>query len=439
MLMKKLYLIALATATALSASATANKQIVEITAGTTESAATLHRPEKVAESYKPLTIEKILPKDMASTKAANADYDYSTTEWETLGEGQYYDGFICPIYSQTNTAVTVTIEVAKDNPSLYRVVNPWPSVVASDYLIIDASDPEFVIVPKQRTLIEDSVDGVTDIASISWVALDYNLTKDVFLANFSEYNIYMQDKVIYFPAESAQVQWPEAPEDSEYGTDATEWYTYQKEQGYLQLPGGQVTSQWESIGTGKIFEGFLCTVFGKTAGEYDVEILKHTQSEGVYKVKNAYGLSFSSNADLVLDASDPSNVIFELQTTGVTATGRGETYIMSYSYNYTEAEMAENYPTKFITLSDGKVNIPVQSVYLHWPDFEGYENSIFNNSYAVESWIQIPSNGVEGVEIDDDTDAPVEYFNLQGIKVDKPSSGLYIRRQGSTTTKVAIK
>lgn len=35
--------------------------------------------------------------------------------------------------------------------------------------------------------------------------------------------------------------------------------------------------------------------------------------------------------------------------------------------------------------------------------------------------------------------APVEYYNLQGIKVANPESGLYIRRQGKTTTKVIVK
>ena len=34
--------------------------------------------------------------------------------------------------------------------------------------------------------------------------------------------------------------------------------------------------------------------------------------------------------------------------------------------------------------------------------------------------------------------APVEYYNLQGVRVENPSNGLYIRRQGSKITKVII-
>ncbi len=45
--------------------------------------------------------------------------------------------------------------------------------------------------------------------------------------------------------------------------------------------------------------------------------------------------------------------------------------------------------------------------------------------------------GVDAVVAD--TEAPVEYFNLQGIRVAQPENGLYIRRQGSTVTKVLVK
>ena len=39
----------------------------------------------------------------------------------------------------------------------------------------------------------------------------------------------------------------------------------------------------------------------------------------------------------------------------------------------------------------------------------------------------------------DNADAPIEYFNMQGMRVDTPENGLYIRRQGNTVTKVLVK
>lgn len=45
--------------------------------------------------------------------------------------------------------------------------------------------------------------------------------------------------------------------------------------------------------------------------------------------------------------------------------------------------------------------------------------------------------GIENVEIEES--APVEYFNLQGVKVAEPTPGLYIMRQGNKTAKVVVK
>lgn len=39
-------------------------------------------------------------------------------------------------------------------------------------------------------------------------------------------------------------------------------------------------------------------------------------------------------------------------------------------------------------------------------------------------------------EVITDTEAPVEYYNLQGIRVDNPRGGIFVRRQGNNVTKV---
>lgn len=48
-----------------------------------------------------------------------------------------------------------------------------------------------------------------------------------------------------------------------------------------------------------------------------------------------------------------------------------------------------------------------------------------------------PQGGVDRVETDGNvTDGPVEYFNLQGVRVSNPGHGLYIRRQGGKAEKI---
>lgn len=48
------------------------------------------------------------------------------------------------------------------------------------------------------------------------------------------------------------------------------------------------------------------------------------------------------------------------------------------------------------------------------------------------------TTGVDDINADD-ANAPVEYYNLQGIRVINPNAGVYIRRQGNTVTKVLVK
>ena len=47
--------------------------------------------------------------------------------------------------------------------------------------------------------------------------------------------------------------------------------------------------------------------------------------------------------------------------------------------------------------------------------------------------------GINKVTIDNDANAPVEYYNLQGVKVTNPSNGVFIKVQGKKSEKVYIK
>lgn len=49
-------------------------------------------------------------------------------------------------------------------------------------------------------------------------------------------------------------------------------------------------------------------------------------------------------------------------------------------------------------------------------------------------------SGVENIEAVVDENAPVEYFNLQGVRVANPAEGgIYIRRQGNKVSKILVK
>ena len=53
--------------------------------------------------------------------------------------------------------------------------------------------------------------------------------------------------------------------------------------------------------------------------------------------------------------------------------------------------------------------------------------------------VKMYSSGVECVGIDADNEYEAEYFNLQGVKVENPSNGIYIRRANGKVSKVFVK
>lgn len=63
---------------------------------------------------------------------------------------------------------------------------------------------------------------------------------------------------------------------------------------------------------------------------------------------------------------------------------------------------------------------------------------------AAEEWknftnyVALPGDSGIDSAVADEADAPAVYYNLQGVRVDNPEKGLYIKRQGNKTTKVVL-
>lgn len=62
----------------------------------------------------------------------------------------------------------------------------------------------------------------------------------------------------------------------------------------------------------------------------------------------------------------------------------------------------------------------------------------FSTGVPVVTLADTDQTGVNGIEADE-ANAEVEFYNLQGIRVENPAAGLYIRRQGNSTAKVYIR
>lgn len=103
------------------------------------------------------------------------------------------------------------------------------------------------------------------------------------------------------------------------------------------------------------------------------------------------------------------------------------------------------HPTKNSHFFDAQASSPTSTITIKVTDE-------FGNVYTEEmvrpkefSMAQYMAGGPEGrpssvTELDsDDADAPVEYYNLYGVRVENPSKGVYIKRQGRKATKVMLR
>lgn len=150
----------------------------------------------------------------------------------------------------------------------------------------------------------------------------------------------------------------------------------------------------------------------------------------------------------------------------ITSAEAGWRIVMDYEVNSDEAafSMTTNYgktniPGFIGSVEDGtRTNMPLSEsgsyTYtitqeaidkLPSSDFNGWDGSIriigqgFNITKLVLVRSVSGSSGITDVVADDNNNAPVEYYNLQGVKVINPSNGIYIRRQGSKVIKVMFK
>ena len=83
--------------------------------------------------------------------------------------------------------------------------------------------------------------------------------------------------------------------------------------------------------------------------------------------------------------------------------------------------------TVTLDAENSKATIKVSNVHA---DHDGQKEHIYNFSFVTTP------TGIEDIEA---SEAAVEYYNLQGIRVANPENGIYIRRQGNKVTKVYVK
>ena len=112
------------------------------------------------------------------------------------------------------------------------------------------------------------------------------------------------------------------------------------------------------------------------------------------------------------------------------------------SFNFYETAAEGNCYWDIAIDADGNAKISNKGragAYLSWKAYNQDFELVTTDKEA--GTIQLYVNSEAGVNdiVVDEANAPVEYYNLQGVRVANPENGLYIRVQGKKATKVLVK
>ena len=162
------------------------------------------------------------------------------------------------------------------------------------------------------------------------------------------------------------------------------------------------------------------TVFVADAGPVTAAGYSDLISASAYSWKSMFNdsdISCNWRIEGVLKKADNNAT---LKAAGVKAAVEGVTYNV-----YCNNELV----VEGLTSTEYTVINPAEGKYVVTSVADGVESAESNVVYFYPS-------GVEENIVDDN--APVEYFNLQGVKVARPENGIFIKKQGSRTSKVVL-
>ncbi len=162
-------------------------------------------------------------------------------------------------------------------------------------------------------------------------------------------------------------------------------------------------------------------------------------------VLTVYSFAGMFDVPMTIDAAAKTLTANNVQVTSITDV---KAYLSEQAADGSNAAGSRKYVLKSTyTVADGKTTVTVPDWNAFYYQFGVGEASYFwpmSNTKIVFDFDldELASAGVDGIAADAavDANAPVEYFNLQGIRVATPEAGqLLIKRQGNKATKVVIR
>lgn len=265
------------------------------------------------------------------------------------------------------------------------------------------------------------------------------------------------------------------PEGYVFGAgDTTEGFYFVANNTSVQkadVPDDELNLGWKSVGMATFQDGWILPALcgGEQANPeywYEVELQQCEDDENLYRLVNPYGAKYcpfaeynefaDRNGFIQFNVKDPDHVYFDVvpanfansqQDISQTYCYNLFTYIMDY-YGWSFEDAIEEYDKQvsWTTFKDGVVTVPTvfeKGIYDNNALFgiEGHAMGGYSwgTSISMEAKIFFPKeNGID--DIIDNSNAPVKYFNLQGVEVANPEKGqLVIKKQGTKAEKLIVR
>lgn len=276
------------------------------------------------------------------------------------------------------------------------------------------------------------------------------------------------------------------PVDCGFGWGAYEDAAYTKLLGYLDIfdvvemakiiddPNADPNEGWTSLGNAQFKDPWLLPGIGmEDSAPYEVELQQNDADENVYRLVDPYkgncpaanfNTSTAKHGYIQFNVSDPDHVYFIPVEAGFANADLGVTKF--YCNNQLGGLVYEGYEASLVvevlgdmlpyaTLKDGVINLGS----VEGTDEEGNATVTYDAIFGIQGkinagygWtdendIQIPMLGKivfpgagAGLVEADEADAPVKYYNLQGVEVAAPAAGQFvIRVQGDKATKMVVR
>lgn len=246
--------------------------------------------------------------------------------------------------------------------------------------------------------------------------------------------------------------------------------TYDLEYGYQFTQTKYLDGAWEEIGNVKFMDGWLIPAMGRNQrleeNQYYVLMEQSVENPYVYRLVNPYKEGpvaqyngYEGDGYIVFDISDPDHVLFLPSEAGFLnyEINNGGGILNLYCYNYLGYLATSNVDytvesiieavgdsVPFTTFKNGVVSLGYKFANAKTTYDANFGTE--KDPYGGATWsgvnmaasITFPlwyDAAVEGIAADDNS--PVEYFNLQGMKVANPEAGqILIKRQGQKVEKI---